>query len=137
MATSGLSASEHRLLSTVVTESALLPDVSAMHDVYHPNVALYDTAGDRDWGANGHSGVHLPLRVPATGRRSPAGFYTTSMLHEFVLHRGQMRRCTLVHILYRMGFGAADVNHYLTYLDDSLFRRVYTDTRIGFLARPV
>ena len=114
-----LSAAEHRLLGTVIPESALLPDVAAMHDVYHPNVCLYDTTGDREWK---HSpGVHV-------------GFQASTMLAEFALHRGQMRRFTFVHLLPRMGFAAADMNHYLTYIDDSFYRRVCTDTRVGFLA---
>lgn len=73
------------------------------------------------FGDNTVEGVHL-------------GFYASTMLQEFVLHRGHMRRFTYVHILQRMGFGAADMNQFGTCIDDTLFRRVFTDTRIGFLA---
>ena len=114
-----LSASEHKLLCTVVTESALLPDISAMHDFYHPNICLYDNSGDLKW--DDPMGIHL-------------GFFVTTMLHEVVLHRGSMRRFSFVHLMYRMGFAAADINHFVTYVDDTFYRRVYCDTRIGFLA---
>lgn len=33
-----------------------------------------------------------------------------------------------------MGFAAADINHWLPYLDDTFYRRVFTDARVGFLA---
>jgi hypothetical protein len=114
-----LSADEHRLLSTVVAQSALLPDLAAMHDVYHPNVCLYATDRDRRW--TDRTTVHL-------------GFYVSTMLHEFAVLRGSMRRFTFGHLLCRMGFGAPDVNFYATYLDDTFFRRVYCDTRSTFLA---
>ena len=111
-----LTAAEHALLSTVVPESALLPDVAAMHDFYHPNVALYDTEHDRNWNWNG--GVHL-------------GFYVSTMLHEFVVHRGCMRRFTFVHLLYRMGFAVADINFFATYVEDTFYRRVVCDSLPG------
>ena len=69
---SHLSAPEHKLLCTIIPESALLPDIAAMHDLYHPNVCLYDTTQDRLW--NSPMAVHL-------------GFASTTMLHEFALHR--------------------------------------------------
>ena len=47
---------------------------------------------------------------------------------------GGMRRFSFVHIMQRMGFGAADVNFYATYLDDTFYRRIYCDARVGFLA---
>jgi hypothetical protein len=115
-----LSAAEHRMLSTVIPESALLPDVAAMHDIYHPNVSLYDISRDRHW-KDAARGCHL-------------GFHASTMLTEFALLRGQMRRFTFAHLLPCMGFGASDINHYVTYLDDSFYRRVCTDTRVGFLA---
>lgn len=58
-ASAGMTAGQARLLDTVVTHSALLPDISAMRDVYHPNVALYDTQWDRHWSGDDHGGVHL------------------------------------------------------------------------------
>ena len=116
---SHISAAEHKLLCTIIPESALLPDIAAMHDLYHPNVCLYDTTKDRFWDAP--MAVHL-------------GFAATTMLHDFALHRGNMRRITLVHVMQRMGFGAADINFYITYLDDTFYRRIVCDSRIGFLA---
>ena len=121
VATTTLNAAEQRLLTTVIPESALLPDVAAMHDVYHPNVALYATDGDRDW-------------IPRSHARMQLGFYTSTMLNEFVVHRDAMRRFSFVHLMHRMGFGAADVNFYVTYVDDTFFRRIYCDSRLSFLA---
>ena len=109
VATTTLNAAEQRLLTTVIPESALLPDVAAMHDVYHPNVALYATDGDRDWTPRSHARMQL-------------GFYTSTMLNEFVVHRDAMRRFSFVHLMHRMGFGAADVNFYVTYVEDTFFR---------------
>lgn len=114
-----LDAAQHRLLCTVIPESALLPDVAAMHDTYHPNVALYNTKHDQQW--NAPPGVHM-------------GFFGSTMMREFVVHRGCMRRFSFVHLMQRMGFGAADINFFVTYLDDTFFRCIYTDSRIGFLA---
>lgn len=62
-----LSSAEHRLLSTVVPESALLPDVAAMFDIYHPNVTLYDDSRDRTWEDGGGDAVHL-TRVAISDR---------------------------------------------------------------------
>ena len=119
MQPSSISAAEHRLLCTVIPESALLPDISAMHDFYHPNIALYSDEEDTNWTGDGI--VHL-------------GFHTTTMLHEFVAHRAHMRRFTFVHLMYRMGFGSADINFFVTYVDDTFYRRIVCDARIGFLA---
>ena len=116
---SQLSAAEHQLLSTVIPESALLPDISAMHDFYHPNVCLYGVEEDHNWSGNGS--VHL-------------GFHATTMLHELVMHRGHMRRFTFVHLLRCMGFGAADINFFVTYVDDTFYRRILCDARVGCLA---
>jgi hypothetical protein len=82
---SNLTADEHRLLCTVVTESALLPDLCAMFDVYHPNVCLYCTETDRNWEQRGGT-VHL-------------GFYASTVLHEMVLHKQSIRRFTVVHLM--------------------------------------
>ena len=112
----GLSAAEHALLCTVVPECALLPDIAAMHDFYHPNVALYSTEQDRDWKCR--DGVHL-------------GFYVTTMLHEFAVHRGCMQRFTFVHLMYRMGFAVADINFYVTFVEDTFYRRILCDSKTG------
>lgn len=102
-----------------------------MHDYYHPVASVYATTFDRQWSQS--PAIHL-------------GFYATTMLHEFVVHKGmkhvftllrkhgRMRRFSFVHIMQRMGFGAADVNFYATYLDDTFYRRIYCDARVGFLA---
>ena len=116
-----LTSAEQRLLSTVIPESALLPDVAAMQDKYHPNIALYDVEQDRNWASSASCSVHL-------------GFYTSTMLHEFVAHRDNMRRFSFVHLMHRMGFGAPDINFYVTYVDDTFFRRIYCDSRLSFLA---
>lgn len=42
----GLTAGQFRLWDTVLPQSALMPDVAALYDVYHPALALYDRARD-------------------------------------------------------------------------------------------
>jgi hypothetical protein len=119
--TTTLTSAEERLVTTVIPESALLPDVAAMHDMYHPNLCLYAVDGDRRWTPQTSCTVHM-------------GFYGSTILREFVVHRESMRRFTFVHLMQRMGFGACDINFYVTYVDDTFFRRVYCDARLGFLA---
>ena len=114
----GVTASEHRLLATVIPESALLPDVAAMHDLYHPNASIYCTDGDRSWNERG---THL-------------GFFGTTMMYELAVHRDMIRRFSFVHLLYQLGFGAADINFYVTYVDDTFYRRMVSDSRLGFVA---
>lgn len=125
---SSLSASEHRLLDTVITESAMLPDVSRLRGVQHPAACLYEHASDAEWplardaGPAGGAGVHL-------------GFHAPTALMEFAVHRGRMRRFTVVHLLWRMGFGPADINRAgASYVDHSLYRRVLAEPRTAFLA---
>lgn len=102
-------------------ESALLTDVARLRDVHHPAVCLYDPSADRDWGGGAAHSVHL-------------GFYASTVLAEFAVLRGQMRRFTVAHLMVRMGFGAPDINHYATYVDHSLYRRVICETRTSFIA---
>ena len=133
-----LTSADHRLLSTVVTESALLPDLMAMGGTMPvfisfsahrsararrvpshtrvsrahtrgPNVALYDASADRVWDAKPGEGmpsaqwVHCALTMHL-------GFFVSTMLHEYAVHRSAGRRFTVLHVMVRMGFGAADMN---------------------------
>lgn len=118
----GLTAAQCRLLDTVVTQSALAPDVATLRDVYHPCVALYDTRWDRDWAGRDHGGVHL-------------GVFTSTVLTEFAVHGNTGRRFTLCHLLRRMGFQAADVHAAGALLDESLYQRLATDPALTFLAQ--
>ena len=101
-------AEDHRLLGTVVTESALLPDVAALYDVYHPGVTLYDVSMDRYYGGECKIAVHLGQKEVAVVSPILAaiGFHASTMLAEFAVLRGQMRRFSVVHLMCRMGFGA-------------------------------
>lgn len=69
------------------------------------------------------------------------------MLAEFAILRDGMRRFSVVHLarsvrsradvhgpMQRIGFGASDINHYAVFVDDTLYRRVITDSRVSFLA---
>lgn len=92
-----LTAGQARLLDTVVTSSALLPDIQALRDVHHPCVALYNTrwnpafffsprrrcgrtkkkipVADRAWTEKDHGGIHL-------------GAFTATILTEFCATTG-------------------------------------------------
>lgn len=116
-----LTAGEARLLDTVVTQSALLPDIAALRDVYHPCVALYDVRWDVDWSLNDHCGVHL-------------GVFTSTILTEYCGVGGQSRRFTFAHILRRMAFAPVDVHAEAGVLDETFYRRILTDPPLSFLA---
>ena len=120
-----LDAAQCKLLDTVVTESALCPDIAALRDVYHPRTCLYATEDDRRWGPDtsvpSAPDVHL-------------GFYTATMLVEFCCHRDQIRRFTMAHILAKMGFGTPDLHGMVTELDETFYRRVMSEPRLSFLA---
>lgn len=53
-----------------------------------------------------------------------------TIMYEYAIHRDDIRRVTVSHIMMRMGFGAADINMYATYVDDTLYRRLITDVRL-------
>lgn len=61
-------------------ESALLPDVARLRDVYHPAACLYDAVADRDWRTEGAAagGVHI-------------GFFASTVLAEFAVPRAVVR----------------------------------------------
>jgi hypothetical protein len=118
-----LSAASCALLDTVVTESALCPDICALRDVYHPRTCLYAVEDDRRWLSSDTptQDVHL-------------GFYTATMLVEFCCHRDQIRRFTMAHLLAKMGFGTPDLHGMIAELDETFYRRVLSEPRLSFLA---
>lgn len=65
----------------------------------------------------------------------PLGFFASTVLLEFCVHGVASRRFTFVHILRRMGFDAVDVNDWGAGLDETFFRRVFTDMRLSFVPR--
>ena len=105
--------------ATVLVESPFCPDVRRLRErdlVFHPAVALYGP---------GH--VAGPVLL---------GLYAPSILAEFGAHRGRIRRFTLAHVLrarLRWQDGAA-IRHWAPRLDDTLYRRIINDVRLGFLA---
>jgi hypothetical protein len=95
-----LSAAECVLLDTVVVESALCPDISALRDVYHPRTCLYATEDDQCWclPTNDKDTVIPDVHL---------GFHAATVLVEFCCHRELIRRFTMAHLLSRMGFGTS------------------------------
>ena len=118
-------ASQCRIWDTVLPQSALCPDVAALHDVHHPSACLYAERWDR-----------APVGRPADGALSVLhlGFFTSTILSEFCALGPAGPRFTFVHVLGRMGFDRDDVNAEATVLDDTFYRRILTDLRLSFLA---
>jgi hypothetical protein len=118
----GLSADEHRLLSTVIPECGLLPDLALMRDGWHPNLCLYSTDNDRRW-------------EDAGLRNTPhASTFTGLILTEYVRTRRDAQRFTFIHIMAAVGFGPADIHRYLPYVEHSFYERLIADTALCFLA---
>lgn len=104
----GLNAGQWKLWDTVLPQSALLPDVAALYDVYHPAVALYTTAQDRPvptqdprhWLA---AGIGVQLGCFASTILVAWGtiiFFIVPRSEEFCHVGVRSRRFTFVHILH-------------------------------------
>lgn len=100
-------------LSSVITESSFCPNVDALPDVFHPAVALY--------GAEPMDHVLVSL-------------YASSVLNDFCVHRGRVRRFTLLHLLHRLNWSNETIQKWIIQLDDTLYRRIINDIRLSFLA---
>ena len=100
-------------LSSVITESSFCPNVDVLPDVFHPAVALY--------GAEPMDQVLI-------------GLYASSVLNDFCVHRGRIRRFTLLHLLCRLNWSSETIQKWIIQLDDTLYRRIINDVRLSFLA---
>lgn len=123
---SGLSAAEHRLLSNILPESGLMPDLVLMRDGWHPSLCLYATDRDRKWAVADAGG-------PGDGPH--VSTFCGLILSEFMRTRRDMQRFTFVHIMTAMGFGPPDVNHYLPFVEHTFFDRVNSDPALCFIAQ--
>ena len=95
-------------------------------------MALYSTKHDRDWfqPRGVHTGIFTSTILTGLGY----GQQWNIIRRKFCVHGNAARRFTFAHIMHRMGFWTADIHAQATILDESFYRRVFTDPSISFLA---
>lgn len=128
-----------------------MPDLVLIRDGWHPNLCIYSTANDRCWDDAGFSnsphvstfsGLIVTEFVRTRRDMQRFTFVGGSVLYFFppfnsfilslVCHPENV--CVALHVMTAVGFGAADINHYLPFVEHTFYERVIADTMLCFLA---
>lgn len=119
-----LSGAQRVLTGQVVRESVVVPHMDAIKDIYHPLDSIYKTN-------------HTDLPVERATEVAPLllGLYASTILAETCLNGTNVRRVTVLHALSAMGFGAIDAIELAPNIDESFYRLIVCDIRVGFLAK--